>query len=117
MGILVDLRHWHGKILVPPPVLTGTNSTNSTNSGAEGVKRKYSPHQSLVPPTLILNTRCTNIVDTVAVMTYNNKSTNLFLLLVLLLFPYPIIIKIYKCDPLYYYGALINYIISNHYLD
>ena len=69
---------FHGKQLVTPPppspVLTGTISTNS---GAEGVKRKYPPHQSLVPPTLFIIS-CTNIIKTVVVVSNNNNRTKLF---------------------------------------
>ena len=65
---------FHGKLLVTPPPLP---RTISTNSGAEGVKRKYPPHQSLVPPTLFIIS-CTNIIKTVVVVSNNNNRTKLF---------------------------------------
>ena len=68
----------------PPPSPRGTNSSveSSFNSGAEGVKHKYPPHQSLVPPTLvIISTRCTSIIiKTVVVVTNNTNSTKFFAL-------------------------------------
>ena len=56
----------------------------SKNSGAEGVKHKYPPHQSLVPPTLIIESRGTSITNntTVVVSSKYNNNTNNFLIFV-----------------------------------
>ncbi len=49
----------------PPP---GTNSSvGGSNSGAVGDKRKYPPHQSLVPPTLNVETIGISITNNVVV--------------------------------------------------
>ena len=49
---------FHGKMLVPPG---GTNSSvGGTNSNTNGIKRKYPPHLSLMPTSLIICTTFTN---------------------------------------------------------
>ena len=51
-----DCVHW--KTLVPPG---GTNSSvGGTNSNTNGIKRKYPPHLSLIPTSLIISTTFIN---------------------------------------------------------
>ena len=49
---------FHWKTLVPPG---GTNSSvGGTNSNTNGIKRKYPPHLSLIPTSLIISTNFIN---------------------------------------------------------
>ena len=55
------------KSLGNPPPRGSNSSVDDTNSCTNGIKHKDPPHYSLIPTSLIIGIRCTNIINAVVV--------------------------------------------------